>query len=119
MVAIVVRLIRCDRRAETEWRRRAGPAGIFPLRLARQAQIEAGHERGDPPEELAAIIPVDAFHWTVGALEPARVCSHHRLPQGLGAGSVEQPEPSADRDPMLRTFIVVSLRLGRGRTPQK
>src|SRR5207247_2042586 len=36
-VAVVIRLIRIERRAEVIGRRRPGPARVFPLRLRRQA----------------------------------------------------------------------------------
>ena len=70
--------------------RRVGPgAGAeLPLRLA--GQLEA-----HPGQLTHGVEPAHLLHRALRALELARVLTHHRLPQGLSAGGVGQPETPA------------------------
>src|SRR5512135_2576770 len=57
------------------------------------------------------IVPTHLFHGPGWTLESARVITHHRLPQRLGGGGIEQPEPLGQGYLMAGTFIVVAARL--------
>ena len=50
------------------------------------------------------VLPAHLLHRPLRVLEPARILAHHRLPQGLGAGGLEQPEALRDAHPMARVL---------------
>ena len=85
-----------------------GPAGVFPLGFGRQAQIESRDRPLIFARNCLAVFPADLLDGPVRTLEAAGIVAHHRLPEGLGARRVEQPEPAADRHLVLRAFVPVA-----------
>src|SRR5262249_1444730 len=62
--AVEVRLGRAERVSRRERRLRPGAAGVFPLRLCRQAEAAAG-ARIEPSQELLDRVPRDALNGAV------------------------------------------------------
>lgn len=111
-VAVVIHLLRSNIRAEAERRVRPGPAGVFPLRLGRQIGRTARDYRLQFPQKALDVMPAHLLHRAqLVAGEAAGIVAHHRLPKGLRAGRVGQPEAPADRHRMGRAFVVAALRL--------
>ena len=55
-------------------------------------------------QKILRVVPTHLLHRPGRALEPARVLLHHRFPQRLGAGRVEQPVAFGQRDWMAGMF---------------
>src|SRR5262245_40466829 len=101
IVAAVVHLIRADRLAEVERRRRPCPARVFPLGLRGQAKSLA-RLLTQLLAEFLAVAPGHRLHGQSFALECAGVAARHRRPLGLCHLMDAQMESLAEPRMMLR-----------------
>jgi len=98
-------------RARVERRFGAGAAGVLPLGLGRQNQVQARDTGVDAFEKPLHMVPAHPLHGAIRTLKPARILPHHRLPERLGARRIHEPKALGDLDDVLRPFAVPPSRL--------
>ena len=75
-----------------------GTAGVFPLGLAGQAQLQFGFHAVEFIDETLRVVPTDPFYREFCSFEMAGVIAHEDFPQGLGDGGFGDPKTTGKGD---------------------